>query len=1123
MSRHFRRISLCLPALVLSMVALCSTARAATYEFLEDDAEPQFNLQFGLKPAASGTLSVVFDYRDAKNFYALDVTPSTLSLRAVTNGVTQRLAQGNAKVTAKSQLVVKRRQWAMEVIVDRRVVLTAYDATLDSGKIGALGSGGWGWKDARMQPVEDIYWTDDFTRLPGQNGDWKPGAGRWTLTSSSEESAAAGSSKRTVSERIEMSANPFAYRSAGAQGASGAAGASWTQAGRWFWDNYEAGVSVKPLARGTVGLAVYTQDAKNYIAFQWSSQEGAASRQLVRVVDGKSTTLASAPGAFLPRQWYRMTIRTSPGFLETFIDGASVFKMRNDWFGQGGIGLIARDIRTVDFDDAKVTSYDYFRQEFSGSLSSAWRPQGGRWNAANGVLSSAPAQGENGKTRFLLTGRSDWDGYLVSALARAGSGGACGLVVGYRDAQNYTVFRWAGASSPLSFKGRQQLMRYQDGKARIVSDEPLTLRTDKDGYVPISMRMAHGGVAVLVGDHLVAQTADESIRAGQPALWAQGITTASFRDVILAFPPERQAPKVAPKMADDALMVGWASPSGEWPPMNADDGIEYWNTGDFFGNATVEYSWRRAAYQGGKLELALRTQREKFNGGYLARFEDLREKGALRVTLLRGATTLKQAEFDWKRMAGDDNTKPVPLRVEMEGRGILFSIAGKPAMTYVIPGTEAVTASGTNFAARASGFRLSARDLRATSEHRDDYTFTEAPTDWYAPQGEWSVISRWPCYADWSFFGGAGLNPVLWTKRTYSGDTVVEYYAHNQMDLPKEPGYSTPGNLNVTIAGDGRNPSSGYSFVVAGWDNTRSRIYKGTQMLAENTSDVARFVKPINHNPTFHNRWYYIRAEARHTQRNGQKGVLLKLTMDDTLICEYFDAQPLPAVERGGRVAMWTLDSVLMIARAKIESAEMGIRALPKGLLDAAAPDKLVAPANLDNGALVPRPVVTGDLASAVVTQATQTDSEPIFTVRNPAAGGLFAVELQKGSGSAPLRATPSTKIDMDVAIPAESQVDLYATVNGVRHVISLGKNRRLDARVRVLGEATVTRAEASDWKHVSFDLGAALKRLYPSVSEWKIEDLKIGALHGDDYRWVGFGANPLGASYKLRGARMVG
>jgi hypothetical protein len=1102
---------------MLSTAALCGTARAATYQFLEDDAEPQFNLQFGVKPAASGTLSVVFDYRDAKNFYALDFTPGTVALRAVLNGTTQRLSQANAKVTATSQVVVKRRQWVMEVVVDRRVVLSAYDAALDTGKIGALGSGGWAWKDARMQPVEDIYWTDDFTRLPGENGEWKTGAGRWTLTSSSEESAAAGSSKRTVSERIEMSANPFAYRSIGVQGAS------WTQAGRWFWDNYEASISVKPLARGTVGLAVYAQDAKNYIALQWSAREGDAARQLVRVVDGRSTVLASAPGAFLPRQWYRMTVRTSPGFLETFIDGASVFKMRNDWFGQGGIGLIARDMRTVDFDDAKVTSYDYFRQDFSGSLGSAWRPVGGRWNAANGVISSAPAAGDNGKTRLLLSGRSDWDGYQVSALARAGAGGACGLVVGYRDDKNYIAFRWAGPSSAVSFKGRQQLMRYQNGKARIVSDEPLSLRADKDGYVPITMRMAHGGVAVLVGNHLVAQTADESITAGQPALWAQGLTTPTFRDVVLAFPPEPQAPKVAPKMADDALMVGWASLSGEWPPMNADDGIEYWNTGDFFGNATIEYGWRRAAYQGGKLELALRTQREKFNGGFLARFEDLRDKGTLRVTLLRGATTLKQAEFDWKRIAGDDNTKPVPLRIELEGRGILFSIAGKPAMTYVIPGTEPVTASGTNFAARASGFRLSARDLRATSENRDDYTFTEAPTDWYAPQGEWSVISRWPCYADWSFFGGSGLNPVLWTKRTYSGDTVVEYYAHNQMDLPKEPGYSTPGNLNVTIGGDGRNPSSGYSFVVAGWDNTRSRIYKGTQMLDENIKEVARFVKPINHNPTFHNRWYYIRAEARQTQRNGQKGVLLKLTVDDTLICQYFDAQPLPAIERGGRVAMWTLDSVLMIARAKIESAEMGTRALPQGLLDAAVPDNPVLPTGLGEGVLFPRPVVTGELASAVVTQAAHSDAEPVFTVRNPAAGGHFAVNLQKGGSSTPLRATPATKIDMHVAIPAESHVDLYATVNGVRHVISLGKNKRLDARVRVLGEATLAPAEGDGWKHVSFELGVALKRLYPNASEWKIEDLQIGALHGDDYRWVGFGANPLGASYKLRGARLVG
>jgi hypothetical protein len=230
---------------MLSMAALCGTARAATYQFLEDDAEPQFNLQFGIKPAASGTLSVVFDYRDAKNFYALDFTPSTV--RCVRFSTERSVWRRQCK--SHRQLAGGREAAPVGHGSGCRPARGAERLRCGSGhrKIGALAAAAGPGKMRACSRWKTSIGQTTLRVCRAKTANGRPGAGRWTLTSSSEESAAAGSSKRTVSERIEMSANPFAYRSAGAQGAS------WTQAGRWFWDNYEAGVSVKPLARGTVG------------------------------------------------------------------------------------------------------------------------------------------------------------------------------------------------------------------------------------------------------------------------------------------------------------------------------------------------------------------------------------------------------------------------------------------------------------------------------------------------------------------------------------------------------------------------------------------------------------------------------------------------------------------------------------------------------------------------------------------------------------------------------------------------------------------------------------------------------------------------------------------------------
>src|SRR5690606_34481615 len=125
--------------------------------------------------------------------------------------------------------------------------------------------------------------------------------------------------------------------------------------------------------------------------------------------------------------------------------------------------------------------------------------------------------------------------------------------------------------------------------------------------------------------------------------------------------------------------------------------------------------------------------------------------------------------------------------------------------------------------------------------------------------------------------------------------------------------------------------ASGYSFVLAGWSNTRSAILKNNRVVAENRSDKATFDRAMNQNSGFHRRWFYVRAEARRATQNGKNGVRLKFFVDEQLLGEYFDETPLETFDRG-RVAFWTVDGAMMIARAKIENEAPGVRALPAGL-----------------------------------------------------------------------------------------------------------------------------------------------------------------------------------------------
>ena len=323
----------------------------AAPQFLDDEAEASTNVAWEMpRPTAPQTL--VFDYKDAKNFYALDLTPTNATFSRTVAGTKKVLNSALVAWSAKNQIVLQRRPWLMQLVVDDEIALRGFDASFNKGKIGTAPET---WGELRVQPLEPVRFDDDFTRAGGAGDDlWKT-TGKWALSASSEH----------ISDKnASMSSNPFAFQvvTPGAE--------SIATSGRWFWDSYDARVAVRPGGAGQIGVAAYVKDAKNYLAFQWSSDEGDGARKLVRVTNGKTTVLAQGKGAFLPKQWYKMGLRTSPGYIEAILDGVPVLRASNEALGQGGVGLWAKNMDAAEFDDVEVRSYDFLRTSFSDN--GAW-------------------------------------------------------------------------------------------------------------------------------------------------------------------------------------------------------------------------------------------------------------------------------------------------------------------------------------------------------------------------------------------------------------------------------------------------------------------------------------------------------------------------------------------------------------------------------------------------------------------------------------------------------------------------------------------------------------------------------------------------------------------------------
>ena len=1054
--------------LALCFLAAASTAATRSHaaaEFLDDEAEPSTNIAWEMpRPTAPQTL--VFDYKDAKNFYALDVTPRDATFSRTVNGVKKALNSAPVAWQTKNAIVLQRRPWLMQLVVDDDIALRGFDATFDKGKIGALPAS---WGEARIQPLEPVVFDDDFTR-EGGNGDepWKQVAGKWQLSASSEH----------ISDKnANMSSNPFAFQVVSPGSESLATG------GRWFWDSYDARVAVRPGGSGQVGVAAYVKDAKNYLAFRWSSEEGATSRQLVRVTDGKTTVLASGKGAFLPKQWYKIGLRTSPGYIEAIIDGVPVLRANNEALGQGGVGLWAKNMDAAEFDDVQVRSYDFLRTAFADN--GAWERATGTWTLKNGVASGAD---EGANKALLVTGARDWDGYRAHISAQMKPNATLGYAVGVRDTKNYTLFQ-------ISPDKKARIVRVVDGASKTLFEggADLSEQTDKDGFARFQIDARNGALRVKAGDQLIAQASAPGLTGGRFGLVAQSAAPVAFKDAVIYFPPPPAPPTVATKMEDDAYMVGWASSSGQWPPTPGPGGLEFWNTGEFFGDTTLDFPWR-ASWPSSKFEAALRANRGDFESGYLLRAVYDKETKKIDWTLLRAGKTLASATMPLSDLRDAESPEGGTLHLQMAGNGLMLLAGETPVLSYLDPSPPRGTAMGV----RSSGFRMRTEKLAATTANRDDYTFTEAPVDFYAPSGKWNVFSRWPCYGDWSFFGGTGRHPTLWSKRTYGGDIVAEFYAHPQMDLPKEPGYSHPGDLNVSICGDGKNPASGYSFILAGDNNTATKIMRGNKVVAQRRDDKGTFQNTINHNMAWHRTWFYIRGEARAARKDGKDGVMVTLSLNDEKLLDYFDADPLPLYQDGGRVAFWTLDSTMMIARAKIEAEKMGTRALPSGLMEAAYID---LNATDKSAGLAPVSVVENDVKTAIV-EANKAE----WNITNPVSGGIFAVDLNR----APLAATAASKFSMNAQIPADVKVDLYAMIDGQWHTMELTGGQKPDPMAPTLGRMNKA------GNAYSFDIGAALAKEFPGQTSWKIETLRLGAMQGNAYRWVGFDGNGMDASYKI-------
>ena len=1089
---------------MLAGVVICTPADAAQVapvplsqlQVLEQDAHEEFDVIAQLTGSAGGSANaqavMVINARPSGEGYQIRFTPNRVAIYKIVGksgkpiGFSDKidLTPERGPVTA----FIKKREAKITVILDNRIVAQAYDDQFVRGAIGHQSIGkGLAWSEVRYQPMEAIYFADDFMREQADDpGNWQMVEGSWKLT------------HMPVKERAS---NPFWYLAKAHDRALSVTGYP-------FWDNYSFQVSAQAPESGAVGLCFYYQDPENYLLFRWTSawslEKDADRKQMVRVTPGSRKVLAEKPGGFIPGQWYQLQVNVDDRWAEVVIDGQVVMAVRHPDFAQGKVGLYAENTQGTYFDDVVVRSWTALR-DYAGEPEqyrwAEWQDISGQWSLKwSGGKSYKIGSGEAAS----ICGQASWADYDYQTTLKSINGRPVGIYFYYQDERNHYRLQLAGRPT-----NRWQLIRVVNGDREIAAQAPGSLQPNR--WYQVKVEGWRSYVRVLVDGKPILDNYDLALDSGKVGLYGASGAKVAFTEVGLRLQnreEQEQEAKIPDRFTVDNWMKEWASEWGEWDATDPSRPGLFWNKEDFFGNVTASFNIKGLNSRTGKLNVALAADGKNLASGYDFTLDSASQPGQVLIYLYRKGAQVAQAKQPAKELP-----EPCQLVVEKKGHFLTASLDEELVIRFKDP--EPLQGIKLGFLAQELGVPGGV----AKGDHHFDYTFSLAPVDWVIQSGVWGVMNRWSCAPQWSWFGGLDEGiAAIWHKHEFEGDLTLEFYAGIKMDAPKEWGaYSQRfRDINATICANGRTFASGYTFILGGWQNKWTRLLRGDQVVAE--TNAQQFLLPPQKEG--HRLWFYVRMEKR--------GGDIRVLIDGKPALEYHDPKPLT----GKRVAIWTRHNGIMVGRASIywERARFGSQIpvapeTPRLYTGTISPSPASPgtrpPGRFDNfegslggwskmgteqlGAIPSVDSSTADQGQALNRSGS---GQASLRITNRYAGGNFAVRAVSG----PFQVEHFPWLSFDYNIPAGVKVNWYLRVNTKWYAVLMSGDRSDGQEYATIGRISQVICDGK-WHHAQVNLQELLKKQFPDQENLMLHEIVLADWSvPQQVKWYGLTQNGAGA-----------
>ncbi len=718
------------------------------------------------------------------------------------------------------------------------------------------------------QKIGALIFLDDFMHDEGELGAWQPLSGDWTVH---------------ALRNPVRSANAFSFLGKGDD-----AGAV---AGHWFWRNYRFDVAVHPLPGSEFGVCSYYIDPDNHYRVRWApAPAGRPAFQLIRVANGETTVLGTKHRACLPNTWTQLSVAHLHDSITLAVDGLPVLEVIDpEPLPAGKVVLWTNGDNGVVFDDVAVTS----AQDFAWNAGQA----GGRPSVLlRAVAAPIAVEDHTGgdAARTIQTRGVDVGGIVrENAAIEATVDGLAALdsLLELRSRQNasgdYIGFRLSRRPHDIV----AELFVRWDGREIWIERTPLQRMP---GRARLSLH-THGDTAWCKLDGRLVCFAGGIPGIG-PGTCGVRVPQAAADVTIerVAVRAEHALPAIENRVETftrEESMQNWNSPVMEWTARYSRSGATHWHRTDYWQD--VSATIRRDKLDDADLATPWGLMLSADDSGQAP-------EAVLRVTPKSDKQTLELSlgPTNSRRL---DLMRPVEsLSLERRSNRLLVRLNGALVWNESLPdGLQTLCRIG-RFGRGGLEDWAQAVQIRAAGVRT--YSFKRAPAEWLATAGTWEVTNRWQCDPRWSFFSGVQRNGVAcnWNKRRHGKNVTLEFFAGPKMDAARGKRYDYAADINAVIAGDGRNITSGYSFLFGGWNDTGSYVTRGNRVLAENRA------APIPRSAAIHRRWFHIKVRKH--------GSRLTFWVDGERVATAVD----PAPATGDRFGLWTWDNGIMVAQVRV-------------------------------------------------------------------------------------------------------------------------------------------------------------------------------------------------------------